>query len=105
MVFIADAGLRERPHRGSVAGPDGERGLPVHHGVEREEHTMIDFLTANWLWIVLIGAFVLMHTRGGGCGMHGGHHRGGHDRISQRDTEPTPGQSREHDHAARRSRL
>lgn len=39
---------------------------------------MIDFLAANWLWILLIGAFVLMHTRGGGCGMHGSHGHGGH---------------------------
>ena len=30
------------------------------------------FLGANWLWIVLIGAMVLMHLRHGR--MHGGHH-------------------------------
>ena len=30
------------------------------------------FLSANWLWIVLIIAMVLMHLRHGH--MHGGHH-------------------------------
>ena len=32
------------------------------------------FLSANWLWIVLIGAMLLMHLRHGR--MHGGHHGG-----------------------------
>ena len=36
---------------------------------------MIQFITANWLWIVAIVAMVAMHRRGG-CGSHGGH--GGH---------------------------
>jgi hypothetical protein len=36
---------------------------------------MIEFLAAYWLWILLIGGFVLMH-RGGGCGSHGAGHRG-----------------------------
>jgi len=31
---------------------------------------MIEFLTANWLWILFIVAIVAMH-RGGGCGSHG----------------------------------
>ena len=31
---------------------------------------MTEFLSANWLWIVLIVAMVAMH-RGGGCGSHG----------------------------------
>lgn len=44
---------------------------------------MIDFLTANWRWILLIGAFVWMHTRGGGCGMHGGHGHGGQHRSEE----------------------
>jgi len=38
---------------------------------------MIEFLAANWLWIVIAGVFVWMHTRRGGCGMHSGH--GDHD--------------------------
>lgn len=58
---------------------------------------MFDFLAANWLWIVLIGVFVLMHSRGGGCGMHGGHHHGGHE---ERRSEQSAGPPREHDHAA-----
>lgn len=37
---------------------------------------MIEFLTINWLWIVLIICFVAMHRSGHGCGMHGSH--GGH---------------------------
>lgn len=63
---------------------------------------MIDFLTANWLWIVLIGAFFLMHTRGG-CGMHSSHDHGSHDshdQASERDTQPASTQPRGHDHAA-----
>lgn len=41
---------------------------------------MITFLSANWLWIVLIGGMLVMHLGhsgqgSGGCG-HGGH--GGH---------------------------
>ena len=39
---------------------------------------MIEFLSANWLWIVLIGAMGAMH-RGRGCGGHGrGHDHGSH---------------------------
>ena len=39
---------------------------------------MIEFLTANWLWILLIAGFVLLHR--GGCGSHGTGHdgHGGH---------------------------
>jgi len=37
---------------------------------------MIEFLTANWLWILFIVAIVAMH-RGGGCGSHG-HGHGSH---------------------------
>lgn len=38
---------------------------------------MFEFLTANWLWIVLIVGFLVLHRSGMGCGMgHGGH--GGH---------------------------
>ena len=42
---------------------------------------MIDFLSANWVWIALVVAMLAMH-RGGGCGSHGGH---GHDKHDQRD--------------------
>lgn len=34
---------------------------------------MIEFVAANWFWIVVAGGFVWMHTRRGGCGMHAGH--------------------------------
>ena len=34
---------------------------------------MIEFLAAYWLWILLIGGFVLMH-RGGGCGADAAEH-------------------------------
>jgi hypothetical protein len=55
---------------------------------------MIDFLTANWFWLVLAAAFLWMHTRGGGCGMHGSH--GGHgahrsepeERVTRADSRP-----------------
>ena len=31
---------------------------------------MIEFISANWLWIVFVVAMIAMH-RGGGCGSHG----------------------------------
>ena len=44
---------------------------------------MVRFLAANWIWIVVIGGFIWMHSRGGGCGMHGGHnHDARHDTQS-----------------------
>ena len=55
---------------------------------------MIEFLTANWLWIVLVGAFVWMHTRGGGCGSHGSHGHGAdsheHDDQPPATSDPMP---------------
>jgi hypothetical protein len=33
---------------------------------------MMEFVAANWLWIVVIVAVVAMH-RGGGCGGHSNH--------------------------------
>lgn len=41
------------------------------------------WLSANWLWIVLIGAMLLMHLRHGG--MHGGHR--GHDHSARAKSE------------------
>lgn len=41
---------------------------------------MWDFLSANWLWILLIGGMVWMHLGHGGHGGHGGcggHHQSG----------------------------
>ena len=60
---------------------------------------MIEFLSTNWLWILLVVAFIAMHRSGMGCGMgHGGHgshsdrtederrpHESGHDTVSTRD--------------------
>jgi len=34
---------------------------------------VIDYLSANWLWIALVGLMLVMHTRHGGCGGHDGH--------------------------------
>ena len=39
---------------------------------------MIDFLSANWLWLLVLGFFIAMHAGGHGCGMHGSH-GGRHD--------------------------
>ena len=48
---------------------------------------MIEFLAANWVWIVLVGAVLAMH-RGGGCGSHGhGSHSGGDQQ--HHDRQPT----------------
>ena len=41
---------------------------------------MIDFLSANWLWLLVLGLFIAMHAGGHGCGMHGGHHHRSHER-------------------------
>lgn len=60
---------------------------------------MIEFLSTNWLWILLVVAFIAMHRSGMGCGMghggHGGHsdrtederrsHGSDHDTVSPRD--------------------
>ncbi len=35
----------------------------------------MEFLRDNWFWILLIGGFFWMHTKGHGCGGHG---HGGH---------------------------
>lgn len=34
---------------------------------------MIDFLTANWIWIAALALLIAMHRGGHGCGMHGSH--------------------------------
>ena len=76
---------------------------------------MITFLSANWLWIVLIGGMLFMHLghgghgSGGGCGHagHGGHgdaHKpsttaddnGGHLPDNARTTDPGPGHPAHH---------
>lgn len=57
---------------------------------------MIEFLTANWLWILFVLAMVAMH-RHGGCGGHGHNHgqtrdhddREQHDDRSNRSVRPT----------------
>ena len=40
----------------------------------------MEWLTQNWVWILLFVGFIFMMRRGGmGCGMGGGsHHHGGH---------------------------
>lgn len=42
---------------------------------------MIQFLTANWLWIAVLVFFVAMHLGGHGCGLHRRH--GDHQRNGQ----------------------
>ena len=39
---------------------------------------MIDFLTANWLWLAVPAVMVFMHLGGRGCGAHARHHRDRH---------------------------
>lgn len=38
---------------------------------------MIDFLAANWIWILLVVVAMLAMHRGGGCGSHGNHGKHG----------------------------
>ena len=73
---------------------------------------MLEFLSSNWLWILLIGGMVFMHLghgghgghggQGGGSGQagHGGHggcgghqHSGDHNETSAGETPKQP-----HDH-------
>lgn len=55
---------------------------------------MIEFLAANWLWIVFLIAMVAMH-RHGGCGGHNhgqgrtSDHHDEHDDRSSRSVQPT----------------
>jgi len=56
---------------------------------------MIEFLTSNWVWIVLVAALVAMH-RGGGCGSHGHRNHGNRAR-----TDRTAGGDRD-EHAGHR---
>ena len=51
---------------------------------------MIDFLTANWIWIAFIVVMLVMH-RHGGCGMHGRHHHDDHDAHEQEPQQLEPG--------------
>jgi len=46
---------------------------------------MIDYLSANWPWILLVGAMVAMHTRHGGCGSHHGQDHSGHDHPAEQE--------------------
>lgn len=59
---------------------------------------MVEILAANWIWILVIGAFVAMHRAGGGCGMHG---RGGHSERQQQHQHdgriPETRSSRDHE--------
>lgn len=41
---------------------------------------MLDWITANWLWLAFGGLFVWMHVRGHGCG--------GHDHGAHREQHP-----------------
>jgi hypothetical protein len=53
---------------------------------------MSEFLSNNWVWILLIGGMVFMHLghRGGHRGGHGGHGGcgGGHQHSSHQRTKP-----------------
>lgn len=59
---------------------------------------MIEFLAANWLWIVLIVGFIALHRSGMGCGMGHGGHAGHGDHDTDRDDtdtrQPSPGRHR-----------
>ena len=48
---------------------------------------MISFIAANWVWIVLIGAFVALHRRGG-CGGHRAKRHDTADRDSAARRDP-----------------
>lgn len=55
---------------------------------------MIEFLSANWLWIGVVALFVLMRRSGHGCGMHGGHN---HSRQHQSNRTEHPASDERHE--------
>ena len=67
---------------------------------------MLEFLSNNWLWILLIGGMLFMHLGHGGHGGSGGQSGhtghggcGGHQHSGDHDQAPadqTPGQPHEH---------
>lgn len=69
-------GIRDLPQPQSVSDNDARRAPEAddcaQSRIDQQEEAVMGFLSANWLWIVLIGAMVLMHLRHGR--MHGGHH-------------------------------
>lgn len=50
---------------------------------------MTEFLAANWIWLVAIGLFLVMHRSHGGCGMHG-HNDHSHDHSRHQDHQSVP---------------
>jgi hypothetical protein len=50
---------------------------------------VIEFLTANWLWILFVLAMVAMH-RHGGCGGHNRGQASHRDEREQHDGRPNP---------------
>ena len=57
---------------------------------------MTAFLIRNWVWIVFLVVFVLMHRAGYGCGMHGGHSgHGSHGEEGEHNHEPSDQQRRD----------
>jgi hypothetical protein len=55
------------------------------------DKSMIEFLSNNWLWILLIVGFVAMHRSGMGCGMgHGGHAGHGATHAQERTEADLP---------------
>ena len=43
---------------------------------------MLEFIAANWLWIVFIAAMLAMH-RGGSCGSHNHGNQGSHQQSDR----------------------
>ena len=52
----------------------------------------MEWLAQNWVWVLLIGAFIAMHLFG-----HGGHggHGGGHDDRKSREGDSEPRAARQ----------
>ena len=73
---------------------------------------MLEFLSNNWVWILLIGSMALMHLghggHGGGHGGHAGCGGGGHKHTeTPEDTgassQPVPRNAPQHEHGAAHS--
>lgn len=53
---------------------------------------MIDYLSANWPWMLVVGVMLVMHARHG-CGNHHGHRHSGRRQPAEEEAG--------HDHPAR----
>lgn len=62
----------------------------------------MDWLSQNWVWVVVFGVFIVLHLFGhsghGGRGGHGGHGGGGDDKRPAGGEQPDKDRPQGHQH-------